>query len=352
MSRPKVAIVGSVDETRVFDPRVAQPALARRACEELGRELAEAGWDLLVYSADRSFIEADVVHGYIGSGKAAPASIHVRAPFGKRAFDEISDNREFFNVRADPSRDWEVSFYRSLADSQGVLLVGGGRSTLITGLIALTIRIPIVTVATFGGNAKKVWEHLANERNDATEGDIFAMADDWRENSAQRLVQILVAQQKSLEKSHQDDLRRARRELRRANTSLAVAALLLLVAVAGLTVAWGWRPGTAGSIAVLVMLPTLAAAAGALIRTSLDAGGDWARAGVLGGAAGLITGLLYVASQFIGAPQVLQTSETEGVHRLLFFVLPIGFITGLTFDAIYAKLRGADVSQVHMFDNI
>ena len=66
---------------------------------------------------------------------------------------------------------------------------------------------------------------------------------------------------------------------------------------------------------------------------------------VLGGAAGLITGLLYIASQLVGAPDVLGTSQPDSVRRLLFFVLPIGFVAGLTFDAVYSKLRGKDVSQ-------
>ena len=331
---------------------MTEPARARQACEELGHELAETGWDLIVYSAERSFIEADIVCGYMESGKVPSASTHVRAPFGKTAFDEMADNREVFDVRADPSRDWEVSFYRSLVDAQGVLLGGGGRSTLIAGLIALTTRIPIIAVATFCGNAIKVWERLANERNGATEEDISAMADDWRDSSAQRLVQNLSRQLDSREKSYQDKLRREQRASRRAYTSLAVAALLLFGAVAALATACGWRPGTTGSIAVLVMLPTLAAAAGALIRTSLDAGREWARVGVLGGAAGLITGLLYVASQLVGDPDVLQTSEAENVRRLFFFVLPIGFVAGLTFDAIYAKLRGADVSQAKTFEKL
>jgi hypothetical protein len=122
--------------------------------------------------------------------------------------------------------------------------------------------------------------------------------------------------------------------------------------VGALAIAWGWRPGTAGSIVVLALTPTLAGAAGALIRTSLDTGRNWARAGVLGGAAGLITGLLYVASQLIGAPDVLETAEAEGARRLLFFVLPIGFVAGLTFDAVYAKLRGADVSQAENLNKL
>jgi hypothetical protein len=80
VSRPKVAIVGSIDEARDFEPPVTDPAIARRACEEFGRELAAAGWDIVVYSAKAMFIEADFVRGYVSADTPAPGSIHVHAP--------------------------------------------------------------------------------------------------------------------------------------------------------------------------------------------------------------------------------------------------------------------------------
>jgi hypothetical protein len=84
----------------------------------------------------------------------------------------------------------------------------------------------------------------------------------------------------------------------------------------------------------------------------IDAGRDWVRAGILGAAAGLVTGLLYVASQLVGAPDVLEATNTDAVRRLLFFVLPIGFVAGLTFDAVYTKLRGADVGQATTLERV
>jgi hypothetical protein len=298
----------------------------------------------VVYSVKPKFVEADVVRGYVGSGKATSKSIHVHAPIGKGSFVEYAAQPELFDVRPDPSGDWEVSFYRSLAGCDGVMLLGGGRSTLITGLIALTMRLPVLAVAAFGGNARKVWERLSGTTGQS-EADIAEMGKPWQDSSAAQLVEALNRQRNARVARERMESRRQRTEARRAKTSLTVALVLLLAAVAGLVLAWAWRLGPGMSIALLALVPMLAAAGGALIRTSLDVGRDWMRAGVLGGAAGLITGLLYVASQLLGSPMLLDPGQIAAVRRLLLFVFPIGFVAGLTFDAVYAKLRGPDVSQ-------
>ena len=41
-------------------------------------------------------------------------------------------------------------------------------------------------------------------------------------------------------------------------------------------------------------------------------------------------------------PDVLATADAG---RLLFFLLPVGFVAGLTFDDVYRKLRSQDVSR-------
>ena len=52
---PVVAIVGSVDPTRVYEPPLRVVERAGSACEELGRELAKAGC--------RTFFVADLTEG-------------------------------------------------------------------------------------------------------------------------------------------------------------------------------------------------------------------------------------------------------------------------------------------------
>jgi len=72
MPDPLIAIVGSVTTS----PN------APRAAEDLGRELAKAGFRILVYSSAPEFLEPYVVKGYPASQVAKSGSIQVRYSLG------------------------------------------------------------------------------------------------------------------------------------------------------------------------------------------------------------------------------------------------------------------------------
>jgi len=349
MERSLIAIVGSIDPQRAYDPLLDNVDLARQACVDLGRELAIAGCDLIVYSASEGFIEASIVSGYVSSGKAERGSIQVRSPYGGTAanFAEAREHREVFDIHPDSSLDWKVSYYRSLVDTQGILLVGGGRSTLITGLIALAFRIPLVAVACFGGNARKVWEALDRVRNDATQEDVSVMAADWHDTSASSLVTSLVSQQQRRMAAEELARQRERGHARRTIVSLAVAVLLLLLGLGTIPMAWASEPGTSWYLVALIVAPLFSATCGAIIRNTFDQGRDWVKTALLGLVAGAIAFLLFVAAQLATTPELL---DSPGARRLLFFVLPVGFIAGLTFDAVYSKLRTQDITRASVLD--
>jgi hypothetical protein len=344
MTRPLIAVLGSLDAARQYDPPLRDLEVGRQACEQLGRELAHQGCDIVVYSSKPGFVEADIVRGYVASGEAQPGSIQIRSPLDSShgQFPEIRQHRELFDARADSSPDWEVSFYRSLVETQGVLLVGGGRSTLATGLIALAFDVPIVALAAFGGSAQKVWTALDRVRNEAAAEDISAMAAAWHDGSSARLVTALVAQGEQKVAKAEAKRRQERRQSKRAAIGLSIAAVLLLAGLATIPLIYAWKPGTAGSLLLLCAGPLLFATSGAIIRTAFDEGIYWLRPAVLGLAAGAISFLLFVAAQLATTPNTL---EGSGARRLLFFVLPLGFIAGLTFDAVYARLRTVDVTR-------
>lgn len=347
MGHPLIAVVGSLDTARQYDPPLRAPQVGRQACEQLGRDLALQDCDIVVYSSEAGFVEADIVRGYVASGRARPGSIQIRSPLGavNTQFLEIRQHRELFDVRADASLDWEVSYYRSLVETQGILLVGGGRSTLATGLIALAFDIPIVAVAAFGGSAQKVWAALDRVRNEATPEDVSAMAESWHDALSSRLVAAVAAQGQRKTAKADAVKRQERRQSKLAALSLSVAAFLLLAGLGAIPLMYAWKPGTAGSLLLLCAGPLLFATSGAIIRNAFDEGLYWLRPAVLGLAAGAISFLLFVAAQLATTPNTLDGS---GARRLLFFVLPLGFIAGLTFDAVYAKLRSVDVTQTNV----
>jgi hypothetical protein len=191
-TNPIVAIVGSVN---------SNPD-AERAAEILGRELALEGFRLLASSDDPHFLESRVVRGFIASNAAASRSIQVRYPVGMRTPDFSADFSADFSVdpgvfdfRPDPNKEWEFSFYRSLVEVDGVLLMGGGHSTFITGLVAISNAMPIVAVAAFGGYAARICELLKPERDLPTAQELAEMARPvWSEANATTLVRSLKDQ--------------------------------------------------------------------------------------------------------------------------------------------------------------
>src|SRR6185437_4380917 len=163
MPSPLIAIVGSVHQSREVEfanraiPLKNIP-LAKTAAENLGKALAQKGCRILVYSSDAAFIEPDIVRGYVESKEAQPESIEVLYPMNQRpAFPEEKDPKGLFHFTQDTHSEWEISFYRSLRDVDGVILMGGGTSTLIAGLVAMSFGKSIVACETFGGYASKIW---------------------------------------------------------------------------------------------------------------------------------------------------------------------------------------------------
>src|SRR4051794_18473212 len=96
----KIAIVGSVAEDPVPELGLRDPGTARHAAQAIGRELAQRGLAIVVYSADPQFIEADVVRGYVESGAAEPGSIEIRQPrTSGPGFAEAADASQLFDSR-------------------------------------------------------------------------------------------------------------------------------------------------------------------------------------------------------------------------------------------------------------
>jgi hypothetical protein len=166
--------------------------------------LAESEHPILVFSSSTDFLEAYVVEGYVQSGKAKEKSIIMLYPRNKDPkihgdFAEQSTQPRLFDPRIDIHPRWEASYYQSLPDVEGLLLLGGGHATLVMGLMALANKTPIVSLATFGGNAEEIWAMMADKPWIETVDRQEMGRGSWSDDRAPGLVASLARQRAKLD---------------------------------------------------------------------------------------------------------------------------------------------------------
>jgi len=336
MSSPLIAVVGDITPGRPLDPPLQDPAKAKRAAEQLGAELAQRGARLLVYGG--LFLEADVVRGFVAAKPKQDHSIEMKYSKDNEPppFAEEASQPKLFDRRAEKGADWEVAFYRAIARADGMILMGGGNATKISGQVAIGVRMPILALSEFGGGAAKVWDSLSAGEDLPIRDEIDLMARRWADDSAAACVNALLAQRN----------RRQFAEGAPRPTLSILAGLLFLVALA--IVPWVWGKN-AFAVWMLFLVPLLAGGAGAAIRPIVDRQrGTHAEAStmlatiVLGLVAGGIAGVLFITAQLTADPN-LTADAALYASRSIPFALGVGFIAGLTSDAVFGKLLGLDV---------
>jgi hypothetical protein len=374
--RPRIAVVGSVDARREYDPPLRDADRARAACHELGRELALAGYDLVVFADGDHYAETLVARGYAAA--SVPGGRITAHPSRNQEYaPELAEGSQvLITTVRDTGSEWEVPYYRTLFEVDGVVLVGGGRSTRVSGIVALAHGVPVVPLAAFGGGAGQVWVYLDGSGELVDREDVRTLGESWSpgphstgetadtggsgstrgpgaaqasagaagptgspgttEGSARRTVGVLRRQiQRRAERRRQAE--RARRWGRWTESAGLVGAILLLVAaLASIVLAGGPGPADAVSLTLLLAGPMCAAVSGALIRDSFGQAPSALHACARGLGAGAVAVLLYVAAQLLTVPELLVELDAR---RLLFFVVPVGFTAGFTFDLVFERLR-------------
>jgi hypothetical protein len=358
MNDSLIAIIGSAQADRQYKPPLENPEGAKQAAVELGRELAKQGFRILVYSSDPRFIEADFVQGFASVAEVKPKSIQIRYPIKNNTqFKEQATQPQLFDVRPETG-DWEVSFYRSLQEIDGVILIGGGTPTLIAGLFAIKNGTPLLPLAAFGAKARSVWDLATSENLLVTPAEIAQMADWQPQSSAEAWVKILSNQQQA---RLQVEEKKQRREKAQSQTAQGYALFSVASFAAAVAIAWAGLSGMVTAYSTLLGLlffcPLLAGSSGAAIRAAFE----WTQAtptkenrtilstAALGWVIGGFAGLLFIVAQMTTLPQVqgqdaviAAITQTQ-TQRLIPFALVIGFIGGLTLDAVVRKLTSIDV---------
>lgn len=340
-----IAVVGDANPNRQFNPPMKDAAKAKRAAEEIGAELARRGARLLVYGGP--FLEADVVRGFAAAKPAKDHSILMWYSKDQEPppFREEAENPSLFERRADRGADWETAFYRSVTRADGVILIGGDNAVKITGQVAIGSRMPVLALAEFGGGAARVWETLSAGEDLPNRPEIELMARPWSSGSAASCIDALFAQN-------------ARRHLAAGAPRpilMILAAFLFLLALA--IVPWVWG-GNLFQMWMLFLAPVLAGGSGAAIRPVADRlrGAQGLTQAVLativlGLIAGGVAGVLFVTAQMTADPQLL-SSPNAGAYaqRTIPYAVAVGFVAGLTADAVFGKLLGLDVVRTSGID--
>jgi hypothetical protein len=347
MDAPDTPIIAIVGNAKTSDT-------AASAAEVLGRELAKSGFRILVFSSEPDFLECHVVRGYVASRAGVRCSIQVRYPLHgvKPAFAEQSTNSELFDWRPDHAPDWEMSFYQSLSEVQGIILMGGGPSTLIAGAVARGHQLAMLALPGFGGKAAQVWVNLRPGQDLATGDEISLMGrPDWSDEMGADCVKALKDQlERKAENARQKRLEELRKEIS-IRRHAVVAGLLFAAAFAMASLSLWEKPLPWMVMAALFVCPALAGVAGATIRLVFDlregtlplSPQSAITTGALGLIAGGVAGLLFITAQMATAtePGVLPKQAA----RLVPFCFLIGFTAGMTLDAVFRKLIATDVLE-------
>lgn len=341
MDAPLIAIVGDAAPGRIYDPPMKDAVKAKAAAEALGAELAKRGMRLLVYGGP--YLEADAVRGFVLARPGRERSIQMWYSSGHppEPFAEEATHPHLFERRSDPGADWKLAFYRSILEADGIVLIGGGDTTKISGLVAIGARKPILALEEFGGGAAKVRTMLSPGESLATRDEINLMARPWTGGSAVACVDALVDQID----------RRLLAGGPPAWLYPVLAAGLFLAALAIVPSVWG---GNSPAVWALFLAPLLAGGAGAAIRVMMDRlrGARGAMPAViamvtLGMVAGGMAGLLFVTAQLTASPAVAEEANLlRYAQRSLPYAVGVGFAAGLAFDTLFGRLMQLEVLRL------
>ncbi len=366
-AEPRIAIVGSADPARATELGLRNPNEALRAAAELGAELARRGCSIVIYSFRPQFIETTLSQGYLEAQAPRPKSIRLIYPYanGEPPLGDCERFRQAFDPVPDRRPGWEISFYDSLKTVDGMVLIGGGQSTMVAGVISILDRRPILTLAGFGGSAGQLWQHLPEAT--ITQDERTLMAESiWSHDSATRCVDALLRQRERLLQEAAErqrtalEAQRAEEKRRRGLTrESGFAAAVVVAAIIIAAVFFSSPPHSRTAIILLLFLvPCATGIAGAMLRRIFD---DFrglppsqtpaAEAWALGLAAGGLTGVVYAVAQLTAFPDikgvtdaVLEQAKIEHASKLLPTAMFTGFVAGLTLDAVFGKFikKGAE----------
>jgi hypothetical protein len=268
-----------------------------------------------------------------------------------------------FQFVSDKNPDWEVSYYASFEEIGGMLLLQGGKSALVAGVVALGYRKPVIACGGFGGAATGLLNMLqernlllAEERALLQSKPAAAEMRTWAEKCIDRFeTQVNRLEQQSVNEALARNLRRQQLN-RHAVVALAAIAVAVALWVFNLNNRSHLPPWAVAGC--LFVSSTLAGATGAMLWVILPylkgkppamTGSLWGST-VLGLIAGCIAALLFFLGQEHGLPNLKSYITGEGAEQkiegieadFLAKLIPASIVSslaaGITLDRALAKV--------------
>lgn len=393
---PILAIVGSASERlaeeRNYEPEITHFEEARLAARDIGRQAAIEGWHLQVYSLHEDFIEHEMVSGYAdpNAGDPSQKKIFVHFAQGGNSPDPVPEAQTQFDCEFEgvpyAHERWEVAFYRPLIAASAVVVLGGGRSTLATGIVALAQRIPLFAVASFGGSGNVVWQAMEPGRDLPDDAHRMAMGNAWQGvTSAEKCLRSLNEQVAAKEREELDKIQsfearqkeqaeqerraeernaqalqeetlrqqQAQKSRKQALTLFSTTGLAALIATAFCTYQWQDPQQLIPPLASILLGSMFAGIAGSSILGIMR----WRRQPapsshldvevaslVPGAAAGLVAALIFVLGQVITLPEGVDSAlKAQQLQRMVPFVALISLVAGLTWNRFFNRLAETDL---------
>lgn len=402
MSHPPIlAVFGSANERLAeqghYDPEINDFAGARQAAVDVGRQAALRGWHLQVYSLHEDFIEHDLVKGYATPdvGDAAAKKVFVHFAQASPEADPVPEARKKFDCLLEgipyPSERWEVAFYRPLTTAAAIVILGGGRYTLTTGIVALAQRIPLYSIATFGGSARIVWQAIEGGRDLPADWQRRSMGNAWEgEASAEKCLRALEEQveakrlqeqekiqqrkarllaEQEAEKAAAERRQREQKELRRqaaqskadrvkaqrtALTLHCVSGLICLLVTLLCVYQWQARVTLFDPFISILLGGVFSGMTGSSIlgirrwrSENAEPSSFFAEVAslVLGAVAGFAASLIFVLGQVLTLPQgTSEELKAFQLRRMIPFVSVVGLVAGLTWHRFFDQLSETELA--------
>ncbi len=327
--RPVIGIVGGIRQETLkeitkdeFDKNIEG---YRKACQALGDSLAKAQMRLLVWSSDPQFIEIEVVKGYLATENVLKHSVlcvwnRDYAP----SFPHQHAENNAIQLKQSHHNDWEIGFYESIKqEADGVVLLGGGTTTLVAGLVAASWGKALFTTPHFHGKAAMLyrWMHTNSSvvaSSPVAGEDIDSMSQPWDPQacveSLRRQFSVIESRKAQHEnkQQHYSSIERRFERMQSAQRRAVAVAVAILAFVASMVAAIAIPTGIADFVSFFLVLISGGALGSSLnlLGTQRDSVLPISGTLAIGAGIGIIVGVVQVS------PNIPQVFRNECPSRL------------------------------------